>query len=78
MKQLNFNNRSEWRKWLQKNHCKVNELWLIFYKKKTGKLTLNYDDAVEEALCFGWIDSTIRRIDNEKFMQKFNSSLPFS
>ena len=71
MNQLNVNTRSEWRKWLQKNHNKVTELWLIFYNKETGKLTLNYDDAVEEALCFGWIDSIVKKIDEEKYVRKF-------
>lgn len=63
--------RSQWRKWLEKNHTKQKEIWLIFYKKHTGKLRVSYNDAVEEALCFGWIDSTVKRIDDEKFCQKF-------
>ena len=63
--------RKEWRKWLRKNHSLVKEVWLIYYKKHTGKPRIPYDDAVEEALCFGWIDSTIKRIDDEKYCQKF-------
>ena len=66
-----FKNRSEWREWLENNHDKFNEIWLIYYKKHTGKHRIPYDDAVEEALCFGWIDSTVKRIDEEKFSQKF-------
>lgn len=64
-------NRKEWRKWLKENHSIVTEVWLIYYKKHTGKPRIPYDDAVEEALCFGWIDSTIKRIDDEKYCQRF-------
>lgn len=68
---LNISNRKEWRKWLKENHSIVREVWLIYYKKHTGKPRIPYNDAVEEALCFGWIDSTVKRIDNEKYCQKF-------
>ena len=68
---LYLTNRKDWRKWLQENHNIKKEIWLIYYKKHTGKSRIPYDDAVEEAICFGWIDSTIKSIDNEKFMQKF-------
>ncbi len=64
-------NRSEWRKWLTKNHNKEKEVWLIYYKKHTGKPRVSYDDAVEEAICFGWIDSTIQRMDDERYRQRF-------
>jgi uncharacterized protein YdeI (YjbR/CyaY-like superfamily) len=68
---LYISNRKEWRKWLKKNHNIIREVWLIYYKKHTGKPRIPYDDAVEEALCFGWIDSTIKRLDDEKYCQKF-------
>ncbi len=68
---LYISNRKEWRKWLKENHSIVKEVWLIYYKKHTGKPRIPYDDAVEEALCFGWIDSTVKRIDDEKYCQKF-------
>ncbi len=68
---LYFSNRKEWRKWLKENHSSVKEVWLIYYKKHTGKPRIPYDDAVEEALCFGWIDSTVKRIDDETYCQKF-------
>jgi len=71
MKKLYIKTGNEWRKWLQKNHSNVNELWLTFYKKETDKPSLNYEDAVEEALCFGWIDSLVKKIDEEKYMRKF-------
>lgn len=66
-----FENRKQWRSWLKQNHNKLNEVWLVYYKKHTGKKRIPYDDAVEEALCYGWIDSTVKRIDDEKFCQKF-------
>jgi uncharacterized protein YdeI (YjbR/CyaY-like superfamily) len=64
-------NREEWRAWLEKNHDKGNEIWLIYYKRHSGKPRVAYEDAVEEALCFGWIDSVIQRMDDERYMQKF-------
>ena len=70
MKQVYVKTRKAWRGWLNKNHDKSNGIWLVFYKKHTGKATLEYDEAVEEALCFGWIDSIIKKIDDEKFVRK--------
>jgi uncharacterized protein YdeI (YjbR/CyaY-like superfamily) len=64
-------NRQEWRAWLEKHHATESEIWLIYYKKHTGQPRIPYEDAVEEALCFGWIDSTVKKIDEEKFAQKF-------
>lgn len=61
----------EWREWLEKNYATKQEAWLIYYKKHTGKPIIPYDDAVEEAICFGWIDSIIKRIDDEKYARKF-------
>ena len=63
--------RKAWRKWLEKNHVASSGIWLIYFKKTSGKKRLEYNDAVEEALCFGWIDSTTRPIDEEKYMQRF-------
>ena len=68
---LYITNRDDFRKWLKKNHNIKKEIWLIYYKKHTGKSRISYDDAVEEAICFGWIDSIIKSIDDEKYMQKF-------
>jgi uncharacterized protein YdeI (YjbR/CyaY-like superfamily) len=70
-KSLYFASREDWRKWLEKNHDKETEIWLIFYKKQSGKSGISYDDAVEEALCLGWIDSIIKKIDEEKYSRKF-------
>jgi uncharacterized protein YdeI (YjbR/CyaY-like superfamily) len=63
--------REEWRKWLEMNYESSASVWLVFYKKHTGKPTVTYNEAVEEALCFGWIDSTVKTIDDEKYCQKF-------
>jgi uncharacterized protein YdeI (YjbR/CyaY-like superfamily) len=64
-------NRDDWRAWLAQHHATEREVWLIFYKAGSGQPRIPYDDAVEEALCFGWIDSIIQRIDDEKYAQKF-------
>lgn len=68
---LFFENRQEWRKWLKKNHQKAKEVWLLYYKKHTGKPSISHEQAVEEALCFGWIDSQVKRIDEQRFIQKY-------
>lgn len=68
---MRFESRSEWREWLRQNHDKEKEVWILAYKKSTGKTTLDYKDALDEALCFGWIDSRLRRIDDEKHMWRF-------
>ncbi len=68
---LYVSDRNEWRRWLEKNGDKETVTWLIFYKKSSGKRSLPYPDAVEEALCFGWIDSIIKRLDDEKYIRKF-------
>lgn len=60
------------RKWLRQNHRKKEDVWLIFYKQSSGKPRLPYNEAVEEALCFGWIDSIVKKIDDEKFAQRFS------
>ena len=63
--------RKAWRQWLQKHHAKEAGVWLIFYKRNSGKPSVSYGEAVEEALCFGWIDSLMNPIDEEKYKQKF-------
>lgn len=64
-------NRTEWRKWLKENFKTKKEIWLIYYSKQSGKPRVPYNDAVEEALCLGWIDSTLKKIDEESFAQRF-------
>jgi uncharacterized protein YdeI (YjbR/CyaY-like superfamily) len=71
MKKLQFTNRNEWRDWLKENHHQEQEIWLVYYKKKTGKKSIPYGASVEEALCFGWIDSIIKKIDDSRYARKF-------
>ena len=68
---LCITNRDDWRAWLKKNYKTKTEIWLIYFKKHTGKPRIPYDDTVEEALCFGWIDSTVKRLDDEKYVRKY-------
>lgn len=70
-KTLYVTNRKDWRSWLKKNHGKEKEIWLIYYRKSSGKPRIPYNDAVEEALCYGWIDSIFKGINEEKFAQRF-------
>jgi uncharacterized protein YdeI (YjbR/CyaY-like superfamily) len=63
--------RQHWRQWLQENHDKKQSIWLVYYKKKSNLPTVNWSEAVDEALCFGWIDSQKKSIDEEKYMQFF-------
>lgn len=65
-------NRAEWRAWLEHNHASSSGVWLIYYKKESGKPRVAYDEAVEEALCFGWIDSKPNKLDDERYMQLFS------
>mgnify|MGYP001576358816 CR=1 FL=1 len=69
---LLFNDRNEWRSWLEKNHMNTKEVWLLHYKKQSKKQTLDHIDAVEEALCFGWIDSKLKKIDQERYILKYS------
>jgi uncharacterized protein YdeI (YjbR/CyaY-like superfamily) len=78
MKTLHVVGREKWRRWLETNGTRTKEIWLVFFKKHTGKARLEYDDAVEEALCFGWIDSIVRRLDEERYAQKFTPRHPGS
>jgi len=70
-KTLYLTNREQWRSWLAKNHAKKKEIWLIYYRKSSSKPRIPYNDAVEEALCYGWIDSIMKNMDNERFCQRF-------
>jgi uncharacterized protein YdeI (YjbR/CyaY-like superfamily) len=62
----------KWRQWLQKNHVKKKSIWLIYFKKKSKQPIISWSEAVEEALCFGWIDSLRRPLDEERFLQFFS------
>lgn len=64
--------RQKWREWLSENFDKENEIWFVFPKKASGEKGLSYNDAVEEALCFGWIDSTVKNLDSLHKIQRFS------
>lgn len=70
--------RKEWRKWLEKNHQSHERVWLIMYKKESQIPTVNYPEAVEEALCFGWIDSKANKRDDQSYFQFFAKRNPRS
>jgi uncharacterized protein YdeI (YjbR/CyaY-like superfamily) len=72
MRQIRVTTRSQWRQWLAKNHDRLKDrVWLVFHRKKTGKSSVEYDESVEEALCFGWIDSLIKSIDVTTYCRRF-------
>ncbi|WP_303925051.1 YdeI family protein [Draconibacterium sediminis] len=71
MQKKYFRSNSEWEKWLEQNHDKEKELFLLYYKKHTGKPCISYDDSVKTALCYGWIDGLINRIDDECYTRRF-------
>lgn len=75
---LEVRSRQEWRKWLKEHHAATRAIWLVFHKRHTGKWTLSYDDAVEEALCYGWIDSITRRLDDARYARQFTPRNPDS
>jgi uncharacterized protein YdeI (YjbR/CyaY-like superfamily) len=76
--ELYIKTREEWRKWLEENHSTVQGIWLIYYKKPSGKPRIPYSDAVEEALCFGWIDGKIKRVNDDYYIQWFTPRRPGS
>lgn len=71
-------NRQEWRHWLRENHDKKQSIWLIYHKKESKQPSIVYSDAVDEALCFGWIDSKSKPIDSDRYMQFFCRRKPKS
>jgi uncharacterized protein YdeI (YjbR/CyaY-like superfamily) len=75
---LDVANRRAWRTWLRTHHASESEIWLVFHKRHTAKSQMTYDDAVEEALCFGWIDSLVRRLDDDRYARKFTPRKPDS
>lgn len=75
---LEVSTRLEWRRWLRKNFKTAADVWLVAYKKGSGQTRLPYNDAVEEALCFGWIDSNVRSLDEQRYAQRFSPRRPNS
>lgn len=75
---LYVTNRKQWRTWLSKHHRTASEIWLIYYRKESGKPRISYSDAVEEALCYGWIDSIAKPRDKQSWYQRFSPRKPKS
>lgn len=73
---LYVTNPKDWRNWLKQHHKTEAEIWLVYPKKATGKPRIEYNDAVEQALCFGWIDSIIKTLDDEHTVQRFSPRKP--
>jgi uncharacterized protein YdeI (YjbR/CyaY-like superfamily) len=69
--QVTFTDRESWRAWLDANSQSAREVWLVFFKKHTGRPCVTYEAAVEEALCVGWIDSLVKRLDDDRYARKF-------
>jgi uncharacterized protein YdeI (YjbR/CyaY-like superfamily) len=69
---------TEWREWLEKNHQSKQSIWLVYFRVSTKVASLNWSQAVDEALCYGWIDSTKKTIDKERYMQYFSKRKPSS
>jgi len=75
---LHVISRKDWRTWLAKHYKNETEIWLIYNRKETGKPRISYNDAVEEALCFGWIDSTVKSFNEDSSVQRFSPRNPKS
>lgn len=68
---LAVRSRQEWRRWLEQHHDSVSEIWLVFPRRRTAGESIGYEDAIEEALCFGWVDSLVKRLDDHRYARKF-------
>ena len=78
LREIHPKTRAGWRSWLKKNHATCNGVWLIYYRASTGKRRLSWEDAVREALCFGWIDSKVKPVDDTRYKQIFTPRKPRS
>jgi uncharacterized protein YdeI (YjbR/CyaY-like superfamily) len=75
---VELSSRAEWRAWLAEHHGRGSGVWLVMWKRRTGRPTVSYEEAVEEALCFGWIDSVVGRLDDDRSTQWFAPRRPKS
>lgn len=75
---LTFTTRQAWRAWLTRHHASAKVAWLVYFKGHTGKTSIPYEDSVEEALCFGWIDGIIQKLDDKRYCRRFGPRLPGS
>jgi uncharacterized protein YdeI (YjbR/CyaY-like superfamily) len=77
-KTLDVRTTEQWRQWLTDHHDSASEVWLVFYKPHTGLASVTYQDAVDEAFCFGWVDSLVKRLDDARYARKFTPRKPDS
>jgi len=75
---LEVRDREQWRMWLTKNHASSPGVWLVYYKGHTAVQGISYEHSLREALCFGWIDSLIKRLDDDRYARKFTPRKPES
>jgi uncharacterized protein YdeI (YjbR/CyaY-like superfamily) len=73
-----FASQAALRRWLEAHHASSRELWIGYYKKASGRPSITHQQALDEALCFGWIDGVVKRLDDERFMQRFSPRTPTS
>lgn len=78
LKTVEVRNRQQWRTWLRKHHVASPGIWLVFRKGRAGVSSLSYEESVREALCFGWVDSLIKRLDEDRYARKFTPRQPTS
>lgn len=78
VEEIYLKNKKEWRNWLELHHLEKDAIWLIFYKKNSPNFNLSWSESVDESLCFGWIDSTKKKVDSERFKQYFSKRKPKS
>jgi len=78
LSRIDIRSKQEWRAWLAKNHASCPGIWLVRYKTHSGVLSMPYEDVVREALCFGWIDSLIKRLDDDRYLIKVTPRKPES
>lgn len=78
VKTLHAKTLDRWRDWLDAHHASEPEIWLVFYKQQTGVASIDYEDALDEALCFGWVDSLVKRLDDRRYARKFTPRRPDS
>ena len=76
LRTLEAGSRRQWRAWLQEHHDSESGIWLVFHKGRVAAHSMSYDDAVEEALCFGWIDSIVKRLDDDRYARKLTPESP--
>lgn len=78
LKTLDAATLEEWRTWLAEHHASESEVWLVFCKRDTEHARISYEDAIDEALCFGWVDSLVKRLDDARYARKFTPRKPDS